>query len=45
MDFKNHYMHLNPVRINQRVENILNDVLVDIIKFNFQTELLGENNE
>lgn len=42
--FKRIYMEKNAVVVNQQVEDILNDVLVDIIKFNFQTELLGEIN-
>jgi predicted nucleotidyltransferase len=45
VNYKNDYMRLNPVVVNQQVEDILNEVLVDIIKFNFQTELLGEINE
>lgn len=38
------YMDSNPVVISQQVEDILNNVLVDIIKFNFQTELIGDIN-
>ena len=41
VDFKNHYMHLNPVKVNQQVEDILNDVLVSIIRYNFEDELIG----
>lgn len=44
-NYKKGYMNTNPVVVNQKVETILNDVLVDIIKYNFQTELLGGNNE
>ena len=36
------YMSTNDIKVNKQVEDILNEVLVDIIKFNFKTELLGE---
>jgi predicted nucleotidyltransferase len=36
---KNDYMNNNPVCINKQCENILNDVLLDIMKYNFKNEL------
>jgi len=36
---KNDYMNNNPVRVDKECENILNDVLVNIMKHNFKSEL------
>ena len=38
-EVKSKYMEQNKLDVNQKVENILNNTLVDIIKYNFQTEL------
>lgn len=39
---KNDYMNNNPICIDKEVDYILNNVLVDIMKHNFITELNGE---
>jgi hypothetical protein len=39
---KNRYMANNPVIVDVEVEKLLNDVLVNIMKKNFITEIIGE---
>lgn len=41
-EYKNSYMKSNTVEINKDVEMLLNNVLVDIIRYNFEDELLGK---
>lgn len=38
-DIKTEYMKQNELKVNKDVENILNNILINIIKYNFQTEL------
>lgn len=40
-DIKTQYMLDNPLRVNKDVEILLNNVLVDIMKYNFKSELNG----
>lgn len=42
---KNDYMENNPVKIDKECEVILNRVLLDIMKHNFKSELIGDKNE
>lgn len=35
------YMNRNPLKVNKECEDILNKTLLDVMKFNFQTELQG----
>lgn len=43
MSIKDKYMNKNPVKIDRECEVILNDVLVNIMKHNFISELIGDN--
>jgi DNA invertase Pin-like site-specific DNA recombinase len=38
-EMKTEYMENNPLKVNKEVDNILNSVLLNIMKYNFQTEL------
>lgn len=41
VNFKNEYMKNNEVRVDKSVEKIMNDVLVDIIKYHFKKEIMA----
>jgi hypothetical protein len=43
IELRKKYMGNNPVKVDKEVETILNNVLFDIIKYYFKTELLKEN--
>jgi predicted nucleotidyltransferase len=39
---KTEYMQNNPVQVNKECENLLNETLIEIMKYNFKSELNGE---
>lgn len=45
IDIKNSFMKKYPPKINKNVENLLNEVLLDIMKLNFKSEISGGNYE